>query len=212
MGFRSFKGSERENNLTLPNAISIARGIGGTVFGVLLATGHISPDTALLSVGVLGASDAEGSLITITNSFPRIQNFFRIWPTRLGKKLDVAGDKAFVLSTLIGGAIGGEIPTWQAVGIGATELATATTTLAITKITGKEPDVSKIGTFGMILRAGALITDLCVTAFSGHPGLTREILQDGSDITAATAIALGALSCRTLIHDYYPKKPTPELT
>src|ERR1035437_6346226 len=144
MGLKSFKAVEENLSLTLPNALSVSRGVGGIALGIGLATGTVDPTTALVSAAVLGATDAEGLTITATSRLPRLQRALRIIPSTIGRKLDPVMDKVYGLSVLLGATIGGEVPHWQGAGIIGTEVATSVVTLLAVK-RGNDPEVSKIG-------------------------------------------------------------------
>jgi len=206
MGLKSFHDVETNQIATLPNAMSVCRGVGGVALGVGLATGSIDPAMATISAVALIASDAEGSLISATLNYPRVQKYLRIFPSKAGRALDAATDKMFAISVLAGGYIGGEIPLWQAASIGATELATTTASL-IAKLRHREPEASKIGKIGMVARGAVIIADLAASALSPQTSLVQEILVKGSDVLAVAAVGLGAISCGQLVKRAFGPKP-----
>jgi phosphatidylglycerophosphate synthase len=205
MGLESLKNVETDDVATLPNGLSVFRGVGGVALGVGLAIG-MDPTFAAASVLALAMSDAEGSLISATNRFPRLQKLLHIYPSKIGRYLDVVTDKMFGLSVLAGGAIGGQIPIWQAADILTIEVATSTASI-IAKMRHADPETSKIGKIGTVARFAVMATDLIAAAMSPHTGLPREILQDGSDGLAVTAITLGALSCSQFVKQAIIGKP-----
>ncbi len=198
MGLRSFRHTETDRVATLPNAISVFRGVGGIALGVGLATGGIDPASAAISAAVLTASDAEGSLISLTNHYPIIQQRLRILPSKIGRDLDPLTDKMFGLAVLLGGAIGREIPIWQAASILVTESATGIASI-VAKIRHKDPESSKIGKIGMVARCAVITADLVASALGAQTHLAHEILVDGGDGLAVLAAGLGAISCGQLV-------------
>jgi len=198
MGLKSFRQVETDATATLPNAISVFRGAGGVALGVGLATGSIDPATAAISAAVLAASDAEGSLISLTKNHPNLQQKLRILPSKIGRELDPITDKMFGLAVLLGGAIGGEIPIWQAASILITESATGMASI-VAKIRHKDPESSKIGKIGMVARCAVITADLVASALGTQTNLARDILVDGGDGLAVLAVGLGAISCGQLV-------------
>jgi hypothetical protein len=199
MGLKSHREFEKDAVATLPNGLTAIRAVGGLAVGIALATGNIDPGVALgASIG-LAITDAEGSAITLTNRFKRLQETLRIIPSKFGRIFDPIADKVWAISTFGGATIGGEIPLWQGAGVMATELATSVAT-GVVMGRGGDVEAPKVGKVGMVARCGVVIADLASTAFGGHSGFSQELLADGGDAFAATAIALGSLSCATVMH------------
>jgi len=197
MGLKSLRLNETEKNVTLPNAISVIRGVGGIALGIGLAKETITPKKATIFAALLAASDAEGSLITATKRLPDLQKILRIIPSRAGRNLDPIMDKVFAMAVLVGGGIGGQIPKWQAASIIATETATSASSAAA-KLRHTNPEASKIGKIGMVARCGAIVADLAVDNVAPN-GLAHDILTDTSNSLAIIATGLGAISCGQLI-------------
>jgi phosphatidylglycerophosphate synthase len=177
--------------------MSFGRAAGGLALGVGLATNSVDPGQALIAAGLLGVSDTEGSLIGITARFPRLQRKLRIIPSKWGRIVDPVADKIFAAAVFAGGWAGGDIPSWHGAGILATETATALATLHA-KTQGLEPEVTRLGKLGMVARVMTIGLDLAASATAGSPGLSHELLTEGGNAMAVSAMALGSISCAQL--------------
>jgi hypothetical protein len=192
MGLYDFESEENKDAyFTLPNAISVARGVGGLAVGVGLAMGNISPEEALVATAVLGASDAEGISIELTKRFPRLQRALRILPSKVGRFIDPIMDKLFAVSVFIGGMFAGYIPLEQGLPILATEAGTAIVTGIATERDGEAPVVSEVGTWGMVARIGSMVLNF---AASAETGSAQEVLAAGGIAFTAGAVILGTMS------------------
>ncbi len=188
---------EREANVTLPNLLSVARGVGGLALGYAMAKGTVSPETATAGALALAVSDAEGSLINLARNWPaKIRDGLRIWPSKLGVSLDASMDKVFMGGMLIGGIKGGYLPPLAGL-IAVPEIATVATSAWATKKLGRAPEVHKTGKLGMIARFGA------VSAYLASSMATNEtisnILENSGHASTAVALGLGSLGC----YDYF---------
>lgn len=203
--------------VNLPNAISTARAIGGVLLGYSMATGHAGPAEALLVGAFIGASDAEGQLITLMDNlsirYPRlkkIQDALRIYPSKVGQKLDPIADKIAVGSIIAGGLYSGEINPIVGGGILAVEAATSAVSV-IAEAKGNNPKVSNAGKAGMLFKGLALGFNLATDAISPEQSRIAHDLFSG--LTAASftgAVALGGMSCYQIYKDYLFNKPSEE--
>ncbi len=199
---RKFDNSEKTSEiLNTPNALTAVRLFGGPALGILMGMKEISPINALALIAILGATDAEGNLIRLSERFPKIQNKLRIHASELGTKLDPIADKALVVSTLIGGAIGGDISPAVAIGIGTTEALTSGVTIAA-EAKGSNPSVSNIGKLGMIGRVMTIGSNLIGSSIppEAHP-LGHEIANSTTSFGLAVTVALGSYSCYKLVKE-----------
>lgn len=206
MGLKSFKesGEEQDAIFTSPNVISVGRGVCGVVLGGVLATNNIDPGAAVVAAGVLGATDMEGSLISLTSRWPQLQHTLRAYPSRIGRKLDAVMDKLFAVSVFAGSIIGGYMPSEQAAPILVTEAATAGTTMYVTK-EGGDPEVGRAGTFGMCARMGSMVLNLGASA--AESGEMHDRLAVGGLVSTVAAVCLGAVSCR----DIWRQRPSQQI-
>lgn len=194
----SFESKERENAvLTLPNAMTAIRAVGGVVLGVEMARGNISPAVAAGSAIALAATDAEGTIINVAEPYPEIRDSLRIWPSKLGRMTDVVADKVYVAGVLSGGMTSGTVPKTSGTAILATEVATSVATAYTTKKLDKEPRVSKIGKAGMIGRVAAVSSYFASKAIPNSK--TSQVFEKAGHISTAAAVVLGALSCADII-------------
>jgi phosphatidylglycerophosphate synthase len=208
MGLKSHRNEEKEVIATLPNALTAVRAVGSVALGAALAAKGIDPTVAVGAAAALAASDAEGSVITATKRFPRVQRALRIIPSKFGRIGDPIADKFLGISLMAGGMVGGEIPIWQGASILATEIATAATSVAI-QSRGGDVEAPKIGKIGMGARCAVIIADLLASAVGTHSGIAHEVFADGGDALAGAAFALGSLSVGTIIHKH--NNPLPQL-
>jgi phosphatidylglycerophosphate synthase len=210
----SFVNEEQEALLTLPNALTTARLMGGLAVCEVLAKGTISPEAAFIATGVLAATDLEGLSIRMTRRFPRLQKTFNIIPTKLGRKFDPIADKVFGVGVIGGGLIGGQIPLLPGAAILATELATAGVSVTA-QLMGRDPEVSKVGKFGLMARFGTIMTYLGANALAvgGHEKV-HDILYTGANAATVGAVALGAFSAAKLVYDNFInyQQPAQELS
>lgn len=190
MGFFSFNGKEVNRSFTLPNALSVARGLGGVAFGVGLVTSKLSPRQAFVATGILVASDMEGSLITATAKWPALQQQLKIWPSDIGRKLDPLADKLFGFTSFLGGTISGEVPLRHGLPIMANELFMGNVTL-YKQLKGREPQTTLVGTLVMVARCGVLLADMAANATQGP---LEGRLQKTADALAIVAVGGGAIS------------------
>ncbi|MEI9913894.1 MAG: CDP-alcohol phosphatidyltransferase family protein [Candidatus Saccharibacteria bacterium] len=208
MGLKSFKSVEQDDILTLPNAVSVARGVGGVVLGTLLATKGIDATSAFNVGFALAVSDMEGSTIALTSKFPRLQKALRIIPSSAGRYIDPVADKVFAVSFITGATIAGYEPRWQAAGILATETATAGVSI-YKKHKGGDPETSKTGSVGMVVRCLSVAANMAIPAYAGTSEIAHDVLSTTGNVTSVAAIGLGAISCAMLSRT--PTDKTPEL-
>lgn len=192
-----FADIEREANVTLPNLLSVARGVGGLALGYAMAKGAVSPEIATAGALALAVSDAEGSLINLGRKIPaKVRDGLRLWPSKLGAKLDVGMDKVFMAGMLVGGIKGGYLPPVAGL-IAVPEVATVATSAWAGKKLGHNVEIHKTGKLGMIARFSA------VSAYLASSMATNEtvsnILENTGHVSTATAIGLGSLGC----YDYF---------
>ena len=159
----SLKEQEQDAIATTPNAISAGRALAGLALFGLLARNKIDPKIAVTASAVAAVSDFEGSLVRLTNNYPRAQKWLRLIPSKFGRKLDPIADKVFGVGVLAGGLIGGQIPKLPGSAILATELITAGVS-ATAEVMGKDPEVSKGGKVGLGLRFTSITSYLIANA------------------------------------------------
>lgn len=200
MAIRSFRNEEQDTYVTLPNLISLARGVGGLVLGRMYAKGTIRPAVGCAAAIALGVSDGEGSLINATKRFPTMQRVLRIVPSTFGRKADPVMDKLFTGSVLAGATVSGDLPLLQTIGILATEVASSVATAYVVK-SGVVPEVSILGKAAMSARCMSIGANLTASAVGGHETSCEGLLNIGR-VTAVAATALGVASCYKLVQDY----------
>lgn len=200
--FRHFEENKTDQKFNLPNALSLIRGVGGVALGAMMATNEISASKAILFGFILGMTDAEGQVITLSDRFPRIKKALGIYPSKLGKILDPVMDKALVGAMVTGGLIGGDISPVVGSGIIATELATSGVTISA-QLKGNEPSVSNIGKMSMLARGVAIGADLASHAITPEQSqIAHNIMSDVTAVGFVGAIALSGLSCYKMAKDY----------
>lgn len=189
MGFKSFKKIEWDTAITFLNGMTLVRTLGGLALGICMAVRSLSPMLVFIFACILAATDGEGFVYNLTKRFPRLQKALRIIPSKIGRTFDPIADKIFAISVLGGGLIGGIIPMAHGA-ILITEVATAIATVA-GKDAGKDIQVSRVGTLGMIARCFTIGIDLAAANLDGiHHALTYA-----AHACAVAAVALGAASC-----------------
>lgn len=190
---QDFEAFEKNALVTLPNSISVARGVGGLALGYLMLRGVVSPGTAAVGALGLAVSDAEGSLINMAKKWlQKIRDGLRIWPSKQGVYADVANDKLFTGGVLVGGISGGYISGIAGL-IAIPELATVAATAYATKRLDNPPIVGRFGKQGMIARFSTVSAYLMASAVENPT--TSGILEKTGHVSTALALSLGALSC-----------------
>jgi hypothetical protein len=193
----SFKNVEGEKKITLPNLMSVGRAVGGVALGAGMAANLIDPVTATVAAASLAATDAEGSVIIATRSFPRLQNALRIVPSSWGRVLDPIADKAYAISIFIGGMANGAIPLEQGIPVMATEVATmGATQLATHRRGGEVPEVGQVNKIGMVARMDMIANDLGAQATHGG---VHDALAISGKFGFGAAFILGAASCINIL-------------
>lgn len=197
MGLKDFKGQEKDSIWSSLNALTASRFAGGIAMGALIASGQIDPTIGFFACLGLGATDGEGIVLSSTNRFPKVQKFLRIFASKFGQKFDPVADKVFAGSIIAGSTVAGLMPHWQAAGIISTEAATSAVTIYKNRM-GAETRVSKTGSFGFLARLSTIAIDLGIPAFAASTSELAHAMKTASNITAAAAIGLGAVSCALL--------------
>lgn len=127
--------------LTVPNLVSLARLLLVPVFGVLIATGR--DGWALLVLAVSGASDwLDGVLARRLHQV-----------SRLGRLLDPAADRLFIVVTLVGLAWRGVAPWWLLAVLAARDVVLGGMLVALGRAGYPPPQVhlaGKAGTFALL--------------------------------------------------------------
>lgn len=193
-----FENDQVDKKFTLPNMLSVARGVGGITLGALMAKyPGVSVDTltAAGTATAFAASDAEGSLIKVARNWPnKVKDTLKIWPSTYGVRWDVYGDKAFMLSLLGGGVAGGYIPVIS-LSLLVPEVSTAVTSLYAGRKMDKEPDVSAVGKVGMIARFAEIGAYLTAYTLKDKAPMASEVLTNTGYAMTASAFVLGFMSC-----------------
>jgi hypothetical protein len=191
---RKINSPERDGYVTLPNAMTAFRAVGSIGLGIGIAKGAVSPREALVGVGVLGATDAEGNAINWADKHPRIQNALRIYATKKGKDGDPVADKILAVATLFGGVVSGDVRVATAVAIVSTEIiTTAATAYSLSK--GVKPKVSIQGKGAMCFRVAAIMGEYAKNADIGHEDGYKNL----STGAAVGAFVLGVASCIDIV-------------
>lgn len=206
----SFEAEEREKEIvTLPNAMTAARAVGGAMFGAAMCRYNIPAGVALTSAVGLAATDAEGTVINASKKFPQIQEKLRIWPSKVGRMTDVVADKVYVVGLMAGGMASGIIPNSSGAAILAAEVITAGITFRVAnklKKIDQEPSVSSVGKIGMIARVGA------ISAYFTSAVITNETVANVVDNTGH-ATTIGAVACGVLSSiDLWKQQPESDST
>jgi phosphatidylglycerophosphate synthase len=194
---------ERDEVVSLPNAISAGRALAGVALFRMLSKNSISPTAAFITTAAAAISDLEGMTIRLTRRYPRLQKALRIFPTKIGRKADPIADKILGIGVIAGGLIGGEIPLLPGTLILGTEVATAGIS-ATAEIMGKDPQVSKGGKVGLILRFLSISSYLGANAFREHGNNeAHDFLHNVGNVSAAGAVVLGTYSAARLAYENF---------
>ena len=201
---RKFEAAEKADRLaTLPNLLTASRALGGLALGSFMAAKMVGPMEAFSIASVLGATDAEGNLIRLTEKYPRLQKILRIYPSKIGSDIDPIADKALTVPVLIGGVLSGEISSVIAGGLVATEVITSGVTIAA-KLQDKDPEVSNAGKLGMISRVMTIGSNLLLSSvpYEGHAAL-HNTLEATTNVGFAASMGLGMYSAYTLYKENF---------
>ncbi len=188
----SFKNVEGEKKITLPNLMSVARGVGGVLLGAGMAANVVDPGTAAVTAAGLAATDAEGSVIIATRRLPRLQKALNIVPSSWGRILDPIADKAYALGIFGGGMANGAVPLELGIPVAGTEFATMVATQVATHRRGGEvPETGPVNKIGMVERMQFIAGEL--GAHATH-GAVHDALSVFGKVGFGGAVALGTAS------------------
>lgn len=186
--------------LTTPNGMSALRAVGGVALGYAIWKNYVSPQVALGLAGFLATTDAEGTVINWSKRLPEQKRMaLKIWPTKIGEKLDVVADKIFAVS-VIGGGIAGSMISPYASAILVPEIATVSATGYAKNATGEDPKVSRTGKVGMMTRFGTIMSYLGSSATQGYEALSETLVNVGHAGVIGSVI-LGSLSAYKIYSD-----------